>query len=885
MAAELSPLLSDHPLYIDQRKIIVMGITEGQVRSMEEKALVIVESPTKARTIKRFLPKNYIVEASVGHVRDLPQSASDIPRDLKQESWSRLGIDVENGFKPLYIVPKGKSKIIRELKQKMKEVDLVLLATDEDREGESISWHLVELLKPKVPVKRMVFHEITKRAIEHSLQNERSVDMDLVNAQETRRILDRLYGYTLSPLVWKKIAYGLSAGRVQSPGLRLIVQRERERISFVKSVYWDLKASLFTDGEGKEKPFEAKLESVEGKRIASGKDFDSATGKLLKGRDVVLIDETAARKLEKGLKTGEWKVSELVEKQSRSRPAPPFITSTLQQEGNRKLRMSARETMRTAQRLYEQGFITYMRTDSPALSSEAVEGARASVEELYGKEYLSEEPRQYTAKSKGAQEAHEAIRPAGDRFRHPEQTGLSGGELSLYTLIWKRTLASQMAEARKVSVTAKIDAAQSRFTATGTRIEFPGFIRVYVEGKDDPEAALDDKETFLPPLKEGEILHLQDLESLIHETKPPARFTEATLVRELENLGIGRPSTYAAIINTLFDRQYVRRQGNALVPTFTGFAVVQLLEDHFHELIEYSFTSNMEEALDRIALGQQDRLAYLNSFYLGEEGLQGRVDHREKAIKPEEARSIRLPHISEAIKVGKYGPYIVQYQEGEEIHASIPEEIAPGDLKQEDIRELIETQKNGPQPIGNHPETGEHVYVLTGRYGPYVQLGEKTEENPKPKRAAVPKGIKPSEVTLELALQRLSLPRTLGVHPDTGKEIQANDGRFGPYVVHDGEFRSLKKDDDLFAIDLARALEILAEPKRGRGGASVLKDFGILGEDQKKTTIQDGKYGPYIKYGSKNIRLPDDKREKEAIEALSADEVLAIIREAPKKGK
>jgi DNA topoisomerase I len=852
---------------------------------MDEKALVIVESPTKARTIKRFLPKNYIVEASVGHVRDLPQSASDIPKNLKQESWARLGIDVENGFKPLYIVPKGKNKIIRELKKKIKEVDVVLLATDEDREGESISWHLVELLKPKVPVKRMVFHEITKKAIEHSLEHERAVDMNLVNAQETRRILDRLYGYTLSPLVWKKIAYGLSAGRVQSPGLRLIVQRERERMAFVKSVYWDLKASLYTDGEGKEKPFDAKLESVGGKRIASGKDFDPATGALLSGKDVVVIDEEEARRLADLLKKGDWKVSELAEKRSKSRPAPPFITSTLQQEGNRKLRMSARETMRTAQRLYEQGFITYMRTDSPALSGEAVAGARSSVEELYGKEYLSEEPRQYAAKSKGAQEAHEAIRPAGERFRHPEQTGLSGKELSLYSLIWKRTLASQMAEARKVSVTAKIDASDTRFTATGTRIEFPGFIRVYVEGKDDPDAALDDKETFLPLLKEGEVLNLQELESLIHETKPPARFTEATLVRELEGLGIGRPSTYATIINTLFERQYVRRQGNALVPTFTGFAVVQLLENHFHELIEYSFSSNMEEALDQIALGKQDRLEYLESFYLGDQGLQGRVEHREKEIKPEEARSIDLPHISEDIKVGKYGPYLIHYLEGEEIHASIPEELAPGDLKEEDIRELIETQKNGPQPIGVHPESGENIYVLTGRYGPYVQLGEKSDEMPKPKRAAVPKGVKPSEVSLELALQRLSLPRTLGIHPETGKEIQANDGRFGPYVVHDGEFRSLKKDDDLFSIDLTRALEILAEPKRGRGGVTVLKEFGALGDDKKKTTIQDGKYGPYIKHGSKNIRLPDEKREKEVIETMSADEVLEIIKAAPKKGK
>jgi DNA topoisomerase I len=852
---------------------------------MDGKTLVIVESPTKARTIKRFLPSNFIVEASVGHIRDLPQSASDIPADLKKEEWSRLGIDVEDNFRPLYIVPRGKGQIIRDLKKKIKDVELVLLATDEDREGESISWHLVEVLKPKVPVKRMVFHEITKKAIEHALEHERPINMDLVNAQETRRIIDRLYGYTLSPLIWKKIAYGLSAGRVQSPGLRLIVDRERERIAFVKSVYWDLKADLFPQADGEDKVFEAKLESIEGKRIAGGKDFDPATGLLAEGKKVEVVDEKTARALETALKSEKWQVTELVEKRSKTRPSAPFITSTLQQEGNRKLKMSARETMRTAQRLYEQGFITYMRTDSPALSSEALEGARNAVAELYGTEYLSEEPRQYAARSRGAQEAHEAIRPAGEKFRHPDETGLSGQEKALYTMIWKRTLASQMAEAQKVSFTAKIDAGKARFTATGTRIEFPGFIRVYVEGKDDPEAALDDKETFLPPLKEGDQLKLKELQSLIHETKPPSRFTEATLVRELENLGIGRPSTYAAIINTLFEREYVRRQNNALVPTYTGFAVIQLLERHFHEMIEYRFSSDMEDSLDQIAMGERERLAYLTSFYLGDTGLKSKVEQREKAIKVEESRTIDLPQVAEGIKVGKYGPYIVQFHEGEEIHASIPEDIAPADLREEDIQELIRAQKNGPEPVGTHPDTGESIYVLTGRYGPYVQLGEKSEENPKPKRAAVPKGVKPSEVSLELALERLSLPRNLGLHPETGKEVLANDGRFGPYVLHDGEFRSLKKDDDLFTVTLDRACEILGEPKKGRGGKAVLRDFGLLGDENKKVCIYDGKYGPYIKYGTKNITLPEDKRDKESIEKLEPEEVLALVKASGKKGK
>ncbi len=860
---------------------------------MSENALVIVESPTKARTIRRFLPKSYTVEASIGHVRDLPQSASDVPADFKSESWARLGIDVENGFKPLYIIPKGKKKVLNDLKKKMKSSDMILLATDEDREGESISWHLIQELRPNIPVKRMVFHEITKSAIEHALAHGRDIDMNLVNAQETRRILDRLYGYTLSPLIWKKIAYGLSAGRVQSPGLRLIVEKERERMCFVRSIYWDLKAQLHKgegqgNGEAETGTFEALLETVDEKRVAGGKDFDAETGKVLPDKDVVVIDETRAGELEQELRQTEWKVEQVSEKPSKSRPASPFITSTLQQEGNRKLKMSARETMRSAQRLYEQGFITYMRTDSSTLSQEGVGGARSAVEELYGKDFLSEQPRQYATKAKSAQEAHEAIRPAGEKFYHPDETGLQGREKELYSLIWKRTLASQMAEASKVTTTAKIRAGRCLFSASGTRIVFPGFIRVYVEGKDDPDAALDDKETFLPALDEGNTVSLLDLLAQYHETKPPARYTEATIVRTLENLGIGRPSTYASIINTLFERNYIRKQGNALVPTFTGFAVVQLLEDYFHYLIEYNFTSEMEDSLDEIAVGNVDRHEYLKGFYLGTEGLKERVEKREKEIKADEARTIRLPHINvvEGIKVGKYGPYIIHHdEEQEEIHASIPEEYAPADLSQDDVEEIIELQKRGPEPLGKDPETGENIYCLTGRYGPYYQRGEKTEEGPKPKRAALPKGMKAKDANLEDALRQLSLPRKLGVHPETGKEIEANRGRFGPFIVHDGDFRSLKKGDDLFTIDFDRALEILAEPKRGRGGRRVLRDFGKDEELGKKLAIYDGKYGPYIKLGSKNIRLPDDKREKEAIEKLSQEEVRDIAREVSGDGK
>jgi DNA topoisomerase I len=854
---------------------------------MAENVLVIVESPTKARTIKRFLPSNYTVEASVGHVRDLPQTAADIPASLKKEEWARLGIDVENGFAPLYVTPKGKSKLINELKRKVKAADAVMLATDEDREGESISWHLVQVLKPKGPVRRMVFHEITKTAIENAIENHREIDMRLVKAQETRRILDRLYGYTLSPLIWKKIAYGLSAGRVQSPGLRLIVERERERIRFRRSVYWDLKAMLFAPAD-ESLVFEARLLSVSGKRVASTRDFDSSTGNLGdKAHDVLLLDEENAKALLSTLAGESWTVTEVTEKQTSSRPSPPFITSTLQQEGNRKLGLSAREAMRAAQRLYEEGLITYMRTDSPHLSGEAIGGARESVEQLYGSDYLSPTPRQFTSKSKEAQEAHEAIRPAGASFVHPSRTSLTGKDRALYEMIWKRTLATQMADARKLQVSARISVGECVFSASGSRILFPGFLRVYVEGKDDPEMALDDKEVLLPDMKSGDTLSVASLDALFHETKPPARYTEASLVQRLEKEGIGRPSTYATIISTLYERGYVRRQGTALIPTFTGFAVTQLMEDHFHYLIDYSFTSAMEDALDEIAYGERDYLEYLKQFYLGDTGLRERVRQREGEIKPESSRTIVLPQLDEGtqVKIGRYGAYIVHQSNGSEaVHASIPEEVAPADLSERDIEELIELQKNGPVPIGTDPDTGLDIYCLVGRYGPYVQLGEVTEQQPKPKRAAVPQELRAGEITPEIALKLLSLPRTLGVHPQSGKEVVANSGRFGPYVVHDGNYRSLKKDDDVYTVPLERALELLAEEKKGRGGRSkTLKDLGKDPKSDKKIVVYDGKYGPYIKFGTRNISLPDDKKSEEAIAALSLEDAVAIIQAGKKK--
>lgn len=844
-----------------------------------DKYLVIVESPTKAKTIRKFLPKNYIVEASMGHVRDLPQSATDIPAKLKKEEWAKLGVNVKKGFEPLYVIPKGKSKIVTALRKHMKTCQGIYLATDEDREGESISWHLIQLLKPKIPVKRMVFHEITKVAILKALHETRELDEKLVRAQEARRVLDRLYGYTLSPLIWKKIAYGLSAGRVQSIGLRIIVEKERERRKFVKSEYWDLKANLATGG----KDFEAKLTYVAGKRVASGKDFDPDTGKLTK-KDLAHLDSKMATTLKKKIQEGDWKVTSVEEKESKTNPTKPFITSSLQMEGVRKLGMSAKQTMRTAQKLYEEGLITYMRTDSPNLSKEAIAGARSSVEELYGKEYLSEKPRQYAGKVKGAQEAHEAIRPAGASFVHPDKTGLTGKEKQLYELIWKRTLASQMQEARKLNMAIKLEVDGNQFNANGSRIVFPGFLRVYVEGSDDPDKALDDKEVILPTMKLGQSVDCKVVDALPHETKPPARFTEASLVQRLEKEGVGRPSTYATIIGTIQDRGYVRKEGAALIPSFTGMAVIQLLEKYFIQFVDYAFTSGMEEKLDLIAEGEVDYIKYLKSFYSGKNGLKEVVDGKEKDIKPDESRTINLEGMNGVVevKVGRYGAYIISHdEENGEVHASIPEDIAPADLKAEDIAELIEMSIKGPEPIGSDPKTGEPIFCLVGRYGPYVQLGEATEENPKPRRASLTPGITPKTLDMETALKLLSLPRDLGLHPETGKVVQSNNGKFGPYVMHDGEFRSLKKEDDVYTVSLERGLEILAMPKFGRGG-TVLKDFGRIESLKKSIKVLDGKYGMYIKAGTKNLSLPDDLKDLEKIKKLTEAQVVKIVKEALK---
>ena len=840
--------------------------------------LVIVESPTKARTIRNYLPEDYRVEASMGHIRDLPSSADEIPAAAKEQKWAALGVNVENNFEPLYIVPKKKEKVVKELKKALREADELILATDEDREGESISWHLMQLLKPKVPIKRMVFHEITREAIRKALTDCRNIDENLVHAQETRRILDRLVGYTLSPLLWKKIARGLSAGRVQSVAVRLLVRRERERRAFKTGSYWDLKAILEQDKNA----FEAKLMSLGGKKLATGSDFDPNTGKIAQGRNVVLLTEAEAVALKERLIDLTWTVSKTEEKPTRRKPAPPFTTSTLQQEANRKLGTSARETMRIAQNLYEQGYITYMRTDSVHLSAQAIAAARSCVEEMYGKNYLSPQPRQYTTKSKGAQEAHEAIRPAGSSFRTPDETGLSGREFALYDLIWKRTVASQMAEARLTQMSVTIEVDDAEFRASGKRIDFPGFFRAYVEGSDDPEAALEDQEVVLPPLKEGDTPDCTQLDPVGHDTQPPARFTEASLVKTLESEGVGRPSTYATIISTIIDRGYAQIRSKALVPTFTAFAVVSLLEEHFPDLVDTRFTSKMEQTLDEIATGEAQWLPYLEKFYLGEKGLENQVKVRENQIDPSVAKAVDLENLEAIVRIGKYGPYVEAEHNGNGmVTASIPTDLTPADLDPDQVETLLRQKTEGPEKLGLHPD-GEPIFVLVGSYGPYVQLGEVTEENKKPKRTSLPKGVPLEAVTLDMAVGLLSLPRLLGTHPATEAPIKAGLGRFGPYIVHDQgkegkDYRSLKAEDDVLTVSLDRALELLAQPKRGRGGSrgtkKPLRELGSHPEDKEPVNIYDGPYGHYVKHGKVNASIP----EGETVESLTLEKALELL--------
>lgn len=815
--------------------------------------LVIVESPTKARTIRNYLPKDYEVEASMGHIRDLPSSAKEIPASYKDKSWSRIGVDVENDFSPLYVIPADKKKVVKALKDKLKEADELILATDEDREGESIGWHLTEVLKPKIPVKRMVFHEITRDAIERALNETRSIDDQLVRAQETRRILDRLVGYTVSPLLWKKISPGLSAGRVQSVAVDMLVDRERLRLAFVAASYWDLRADLRKD----KTKFQATLARLDGTRIASGKDFDDNTGKLKKRAQVKLLSETDARALrEELLKEDEWRVTEISEKTQKRRPPPPFITSTLQQEANRKLRMSARETMRTAQKLYENGFITYMRTDSVHLSKEAIGAARRAVEQRYGTDYLSKSPRQFTTKNKSAQEAHEAIRPAGTRMPTAEELGLSGREAALYSMIWKRTMATQMAEAVLRFVNVTITVRNAEFDATGKRIVFPGFFRAYVEGSDDPEAALDDQESLLPELKQNDLVDCDALEAIGHETKPPARYTEASLVQALEKEGVGRPSTYATVIGTIQERGYAVKNGNQLAPTFLAFAVTRLLEAHFPDLVDTKFTARMEDQLDEIARGEADWLPYLQDFYCGDSGLEVRVKQKEETIDPRDIYALDLDALQAKIRIGRYGPYVEKEENGGDlIRASLPAEVPPSDLEAEEIEQLLRQKNEGPQSIGEHPQTAEPMYVLKGPYGYYVQRGEQGEDGEKPKRVSIPKGMNPQSLTFDEVVALLDLPRELGEDPETGKKVYAGIGRYGPYVRREKTYKSLTKDDDILAVGLPRALELLAQAKTR--SASVLRELGEH-PDGGSVTVNSGRYGPYVKHKRTNVSIPKD---------------------------
>lgn len=838
--------------------------------------LVIVESPTKAKTIRGFLPAGFEVLASMGHIRDLPQSAAEIPARYKGEDWARLGVNVRSDFEPLYVIPKDKQKVVKELKDSLKKADELILATDEDREGESISWHLLQVLNPKVPIKRMVFHEITREAIQAALADCRDVDEQLVRAQETRRILDRLVGYTVSPLLWKKIARNLSAGRVQSVAVKLLVDRERQRRAFRQGSYWDLKATLVQATTS----FPAELHTLGGKRLANGQDFDENTGQIAAGRDVVLLNQAEAEALRARLDGKTWTVAAIDERSSNRKPAPPFTTSTLQQEANRKLRLSAQQTMRTAQRLYEEGYITYMRTDSVHLSDQAITAARDCVEAMYGREYLSPKPRQYSTKSKGAQEAHEAIRPAGSQFRLPADTPLSGQELALYDLIWKRTVACQMAEARQTSITVTLEVEDATFRASGKRIDFPGFFRAYVEGSDDPNAALEDREVHLPPLRPGDHPNCQSLDPVGHETQPPARFTEASLIKLLESEGIGRPSTYASIVNTIINRGYVRPVSNALVPTFTAFAVTGLLEKHFPDLVDTHFTARMEQTLDDISTGQINWLPYLNTFYLGETGLEQQVKRREAEIDGSESRLIDLEGSEFKIGISSYGPYVKIDGDGDgdvgnaQQRVYLPDDIPPADLNASLIQELVKLKLEGPTPLTYHPETGDPVYVIPqGPYGPYVQLGDVTEEVPKPKRTSLPKTLKPDQVTPAIALGLLSLPRKLGSHPESGKVVTAGLGRFGPYVVHDGDFRSLSKEDDVTTVTLERALELLAQPKksRGRRSATPIRELGSHPDDGEPINVYNGPYGLYVKHGKVNASLPKEVTAEAATLEMALD--------------
>ncbi len=856
--------------------------------------LVIVESPAKAKTIAGYLGSGYVVESSIGHIRDLPQSAADVPAKIKGESWARLGVDVDNEFTPYYVVSRDKKSHMTKLKGLLKEASELFLATDEDREGEAIAWHLLDELKPKVPVRRMVFHEITKSAILAAVESPRDIDMDLVEAQEARRILDRLYGYEVSPVLWKKVMSGLSAGRVQSVATRLVVDKERERIAFRTASYWDLEGTFDAGSKHEERMFPAKLHSLDGARVARGSDFTSL-GELKDGSKVVHLDRARAEALTEALHDTTFDVRSVEAKPYTRKPYAPFRTTTLQQEASRKLGYGASRTMSVAQRLYENGFITYMRTDSTTLSESAVAAAREQARELYGAEYIPDAPRTYASKVKNAQEAHEAIRPAGESFRTPAQTGLTGDEFRLYELIWMRTVASQMKDAQGRSVTIRLGGGSSTgedvvFSASGRVITFHGFLKAYVEGSDDPETESDDRETRLPALAEGDAVNAASVKASGHETKPPARYTEATLIRELEEREIGRPSTYASIINTILNRGYVYKKGTALVPAWLAFSVTRLLEEHFARLVSYEFTAGMEDILDEIAAGRRDRNAELASFYFGNgdiEGLKklvselGEIDARELATFPV-VDGIDL-------RVGRYGPYI---ETPDGTRANVPEDLPPDELTEEKARELLANPAGEETHLGTDPESGLTIVAKNGRFGPYVTelLPEDAPKSQKPRTSSLFKSMTLDGITLQDALKLLTLPRVVGVDPESNEEITAQNGRYGPYLKKGTDSRSIDSEEKLLTITLEEAQAIYAQPKqRGRAAADPGKEVGVDPASGATVMLKKGRFGSYVTDGEYNATLRQGDEEdsltiERAAELLAERRAKGPAKKAAKKG-
>ncbi|MEY4547780.1 MAG: hypothetical protein RL685_3975 [Pseudomonadota bacterium] len=875
---------------------------------MSEKSLVIVESPAKAKTIAAFLGKDFIVESSIGHIRDLPRRASDVPPKYKKESWARLGVDVDGDFKPLYIIDADKRDHIKHLKDLLSGADRLYLATDEDREGESIAWHLLEVLQPKVPVLRMAFHEITKKAILQAIESPREIDQRLVNAQEARRILDRLYGYEVSPVLWKKVMPKLSAGRVQSVSTRIVVEREIARMRFVLAQYWDVDGTFATaasttagDGTTEGTQFQATLVAVDGRRVATGKDFDD-NGKLNRA-DVLVLSEAQANAFASALPSSSFRVASVEQKPNRRSPPPPFMTSTLQQEASRKLRYSSARTMRAAQDLYESGLITYMRTDSTTLSDTALNAARTLIGELYGKEYLPAQPRRYANKVKNAQEAHEAIRPAGDAFRHPSEVEreVNSDLARLYELIWKRTVACQMEDSRgqsvKLSIAAQANGQALEFVVTGNTITFPGFLRAYVEGSDDPTQELEQRERPLPPVSEGDGLSGSEFQPKGHETQPPSRFTEASLVKRLEELGVGRPSTYASILSTIQQRGYVWKKGSALVPSFKAFAVIQLLEKHFGDLVDYAFTARMEDELDDIAQGEEEAVPWLKRFYFGVDaaparakstraaptgglavGLRTLVAERLNEIDARAINSLPLGKDDQdrdiIVRVGRYGPYLQRQDDT----ASIPEDLPPDEVTLEKAIALLDAP-SGDRLLGTDPESELPVYVRTGRFGAYVQLGEAGGKE-KPRTGSLLKSMTPATMTLEEALKMLSLPRVVGDHPESHVPITAQLGRYGPYISCGKDSRSVEKEEDVFTITLEQAVLVLATPKT-RGSRKAAEPIREIGNDEFSgglITLREGRFGYYVTDGETNASLSKGDM-PETIDNARAQELLHIRRE------